>query len=225
MMIVEDGRALLAPVFPWEKTIPWLEARAAGLQRGRALDARECQIADRRPCARRRRAGMAAAVAERVELLDVADAQPGLLLDPGAQADLEGAMRQRVERAEREVRRAPPTFVARTRIAGSPASTPTIAAVSPISIGVREVSAIAIQDRAGTARWRKPPCRPDRLDRQDHAAVAPEHAVGERNDAPVRRLPSARRSQRARDRSFRRGPGLSAQAVTKAPAVERLMPA
>ena len=43
---------------------------------------------------------MAAAVAERVELLDVADAQPGLLLDPGAQADLEGAMRQRVERTE-----------------------------------------------------------------------------------------------------------------------------
>ena len=45
---------------------------------------------------------MAAAVAERIELLDIADAQAGLLLDPGAQADLEGAVRQRIERAERQ---------------------------------------------------------------------------------------------------------------------------
>ena len=45
---------------------------------------------------------MAAAVAERVELLDIADAQAGLRLDPGAQADLEGAVRQRIERAERQ---------------------------------------------------------------------------------------------------------------------------
>src|ERR1700759_5719201 len=45
---------------------------------------------------------MPAAVAESVQLLDIAQPQPGLLLDPGAQADLEGAVRDRVEGAERK---------------------------------------------------------------------------------------------------------------------------
>src|SRR5215212_4990033 len=45
---------------------------------------------------------MAAAIAERVELLDITDPQAGLLLHPFAQADLEGAMRPRIERAERQ---------------------------------------------------------------------------------------------------------------------------
>ena len=53
------------------------------------------------------RAGIArtrvpAAIAEGVELLDIADAEPGLLLDPGAQSDLERTVRERVERAEGE---------------------------------------------------------------------------------------------------------------------------
>ena len=46
--------------------------------------------------------GMPAAIAERIELLDVAQPQPGLFFHPGAQADLEGAVRHRVERAERK---------------------------------------------------------------------------------------------------------------------------
>ena len=48
------------------------------------------------------RPDVAAAIAEGVELLHIADAQAGLRLDPGAQPDLEGAVRQRVERAERQ---------------------------------------------------------------------------------------------------------------------------
>src|SRR5262249_21383424 len=43
---------------------------------------------------------MAAAIAEGVELLDIAEPQPRLLLDPVAQADLEGAVLERIERAE-----------------------------------------------------------------------------------------------------------------------------
>ena len=43
---------------------------------------------------------MAAAIAECIKLLHIAQAQPGLLLDPGMQSDLEGAVRARVERTE-----------------------------------------------------------------------------------------------------------------------------
>ncbi len=43
---------------------------------------------------------MAAAIAEGVELLHIADSEAGLRLDPGAQADLEGAVRERIERTE-----------------------------------------------------------------------------------------------------------------------------
>ena len=89
-------------------------------------------------------ARMAAAVAEGVELLDIADGEPGLRLDPGAQADLEGAVRQRIERTERQagagVALAPSPA---TRMAGSSPSTATIAAVSPISIGVSAASVMA----------------------------------------------------------------------------------
>ena len=46
--------------------------------------------------------GVAAAIAERIELLDIAEPQSRLLFHPGAQADLEGAVRDRVERAERK---------------------------------------------------------------------------------------------------------------------------
>src|SRR4029453_1326955 len=44
--------------------------------------------------------GMAPAIAERVELLDIAEIEPGLPLDPFAQADLERAMGAGRERAE-----------------------------------------------------------------------------------------------------------------------------
>ncbi len=46
--------------------------------------------------------GMPAAIAERVELLDIAEPQARLFLDPGAQADLESAVARRIERAERQ---------------------------------------------------------------------------------------------------------------------------
>ena len=46
--------------------------------------------------------GVPAAIAEGIELLDIAEPQSRLLLDPGAQADLEGAVRDRVEWAERK---------------------------------------------------------------------------------------------------------------------------
>jgi hypothetical protein len=44
---------------------------------------------------------VAAAVAEGVKLLDIADIDRGLRRHPIAQADLKGAVRQRIERAER----------------------------------------------------------------------------------------------------------------------------
>src|SRR4029077_6964552 len=100
--VVEDGGALPAPVLPRKETIPRLATRAAGLQRGRALDAGEREITDGNHVRDIGRSRMAAAVAEGVKLLDIADAQPGLRLDPFAQPDLEGAMRQRIERAERQ---------------------------------------------------------------------------------------------------------------------------
>src|SRR3954469_22733742 len=91
--LVEDRGVLFAPVLPWKKVVPRLEAGAADLQRGRALHAREGEIADRNHVRDVGRTGMAAAVAECIELLDIADAQAGLRLGPFTQADLEGAMR------------------------------------------------------------------------------------------------------------------------------------
>ena len=49
-------------------------------------------------------AGMPAAVAEGVELLDIADREPGLRLHPGAQADLEGVVRERIESGPTAIR-------------------------------------------------------------------------------------------------------------------------
>ena len=84
-----------------------------------AIDgARQREIADRHHM----RAGvvglrMAAAIAKGVELLDIAEPQARLLLDPGAQADLEGAMAWRIERTERQAGKpSPPRAV---RISGS----------------------------------------------------------------------------------------------------------
>ena len=47
---------------------------------------------------------MTTAVAEGVELLDIADVDRGLRRHPVAQADLEGAVRERIERAEGQAR-------------------------------------------------------------------------------------------------------------------------
>jgi hypothetical protein len=48
---------------------------------------------------------VAAAVAERIELLDIADRERGLRGDEGAQPDLEGAVLERVERPARQPER------------------------------------------------------------------------------------------------------------------------
>ena len=71
---------LLPPVLPGEEAVPGLEAGARGAQRGDVLrHAGEREIADRDHV----RAGvvgarMAAAIAEGVELLHIADGEPGL---------------------------------------------------------------------------------------------------------------------------------------------------
>ena len=84
--------------------------------------------------------GMPAAIAERVELLDIAEPQARLLLDPGAQADLEGAM-ARADRTGRTAGPRSPSLLSRAvRISGSLSSIATIAAVRPISIGVSSLS-------------------------------------------------------------------------------------
>src|ERR1700737_707221 len=46
--------------------------------------------------------GMPAAIAERIELLNITKPESGLFFYPGAQADLEGAVRHRIERTERQ---------------------------------------------------------------------------------------------------------------------------
>jgi len=98
--LVEDRRARLAPVLPWEETVPWLEASAGNAQRV-VGHAGEGEISDRDHVS----AGVAgvrvaATVTKGVELLHIADRQAGLRLDPGAQPDLEGAVCERVERSE-----------------------------------------------------------------------------------------------------------------------------
>src|SRR5262249_23939051 len=101
---VEDRRRRAAPVLPGKEAVPRREPGAGRGERRAALGpAGEREIADRhrmRPVVAGN--GVAAAVAERVELLDVADRKASLRLDPAAQADLEGVMRERIERARRQ---------------------------------------------------------------------------------------------------------------------------
>src|SRR5262245_9717635 len=101
---IEDVGPAGAPVLPGKEAVPWREAGAGGAERGGAVgQAGERQIADRdrvRPAVAL--LGMAAAIAERVELLDIADREAGLRLDPAAQADLEGVVLKRIERTGRE---------------------------------------------------------------------------------------------------------------------------
>ena len=64
---------------------------------------RQREIADRdRVRAGVARPGVPAAVAEGVELLHVADRERGLLGGEGAQPNIEGAVRERIERARRQ---------------------------------------------------------------------------------------------------------------------------
>jgi len=87
---------------------------------------------------------MAPAVAERVELLHIADGEAGLRLDPGPQPISKVAVGERIERPNGSPARGSPLPPSpATRMAGSSPSTATIAAVSPISIGVRVDSVMA----------------------------------------------------------------------------------
>ncbi len=94
----------VAPILPGEEAVPRLEAGAGRAQRGWVLrHAGEREIADRDDV----RAGvarmrMAAAVAEGIELFDIADIERGLRRHPFAQADLEGAVREGIECAGRQ---------------------------------------------------------------------------------------------------------------------------
>ena len=96
---VDDRGSRLPPILPREVAVP-----VAPLGVGRACSSRatrQREIADRehaRPFARTRQ--MPAAIAERVELLDIAELQSGLLLHPVAQSRFQRAMRDRIERAE-----------------------------------------------------------------------------------------------------------------------------
>src|SRR5262249_6711713 len=86
---VDHRRAPPAPVFPWKEIVPGAPARTGAVEL--VAPRRECKITDRdhavgRVCARKigeRR--FAAAIAEGVELLDIADVEAGLLADPGPQ--------------------------------------------------------------------------------------------------------------------------------------------
>src|SRR5262249_2913986 len=102
--VIEDGGPVRAPVLPREEAGPPREAGAAGRKGcGAVGHAREGEVADRDGVrAAIAVLGVTAAVAERVELLDIADREAGLLLDPAAQADLEGVVCQRIERTRRQ---------------------------------------------------------------------------------------------------------------------------
>ena len=219
-----------------KEAVPGLEAGARRAQRrGVVGHARQREIADRDHV----RAGVArprvaAAVAEGVELLDVADVDRGLRRHPGAQADLEGAVRQRIERAERQAG-------ARSRLLRI-GRRPGCAARRPPP---RRSRRSARSRSASAVRARRPSAD------HDHSRSSRNGSPFERGAAGAERLDRARscgrcgrgcgrrwrdqhdvgRGGRRRRRgsparsSPRRGSGLSAQAVMKAPAVERLMPA
>src|SRR6516162_2989040 len=114
--LVEDLRPLIAPIFPREEAIPWFEPGAGRAQGGEILrHAREREITDRDHVgAGIARPRVAAAIAEGVKLLHIADRKAGLRLDPRPQPDFEGAVRERIERPERQ----PRARLARGAVAG-----------------------------------------------------------------------------------------------------------
>ena len=80
-------------------------------------------------------AGVASAIAESVELLDIAEGRAGLLGDEGAQPDLEGAVEQGIKFAGRQSGAARWRPARSVRISGSSSRAATIAAVRPIASG------------------------------------------------------------------------------------------
>ena len=175
---VDHRRPALAPVLPGKKSIPFAKA---GARRGGGFgspNAGQGQIADRDHM-RVAAAGAAvtAAITERVELLDIAERRPGLFGDPGAQADLEGAMGDRIERARRQARarRLPPIRRPRARHQDQRrvVGTATIAAVRPISTGSagwrRRVHA---RSNAKDFALETIGAASDRFDRRDHPSFA-----------------------------------------------------
>ncbi len=111
---IDQRRLALPPVLPRKEAVPF--AKAGARRRGEvvAVDAGEREIADRDLvrvpgiCAR-----MATAVAERVELLDIADGDAGLFGDPGAEADFKSAVIDGIEGTGRQRRAAAPRRPAR----------------------------------------------------------------------------------------------------------------
>src|SRR5690606_14587604 len=102
--LVDDGGTSVAPIFPREEPVPGLEAGARFPQ---ALDivrnAGEREISDRyHMWIGIAGACVPAAIAEGVELLDIADLQRGLRRHPFAQADFKGPVRERIECAGRQ---------------------------------------------------------------------------------------------------------------------------
>ena len=150
------SRAALAPVLPREEAVPAAQAGAGARQRRVAFRARGSapDSRPRRRAGRRRPAGRGGRGRRRCRAARHSRGRSaGLRRDPGAQADLEGAVAERVERAEGQAGAARrPRRLPTTRIRGSPSSTATIAAVRPISIGVRTASAIAATRRCEAER-------------------------------------------------------------------------
>src|SRR5215831_2168485 len=221
---VEDLGPPGAPVLPREEAVPRREAGAGRAQRFRAVGtAGERQVADRdhvRPAVAA--LGVPAAIAERVELLDIADREPGLLPDPAAQPDLEGVMRERIERAGRQA--GEPRAVARCERHGLVAVDRDDRGSEPdLDRGRRGVDHAVSGRRNGTpssARVPRPIASTAVTMRPLRRSIASANltmrmlgvAVGE-----------ARRIAQAIARSSRSGS--SAQTETNAAAVDRLIPA
>src|SRR6185369_4013232 len=94
---VQERRPAGPPVFPGEEFVP---VAPVGFDADRDL-AHQGEVGhgdDAHPLAAHPR--IAVAVAEGVELLDVAEGEGGLLVDPAAQATVEGAVVLRIERTE-----------------------------------------------------------------------------------------------------------------------------
>src|SRR5207237_8951622 len=89
-----------APVLPWEIAVPTLPHSIGGAGGARLAHQREISDDERRQ-ARRVLAHDAVAIAEGIELLDMAEGLAGLPLNPGAQPDLQGAVLG-FERARRQ---------------------------------------------------------------------------------------------------------------------------
>src|SRR5215470_10875757 len=141
--LVEDVRPLFPPIFPREEAIPWFEAGAGRTQGGEILrHAREREIADRDDVgAGIARPRVAAAIAEGVELLDVADRKAGLGLTQARSPISKVRCASGSNGPNGSPARVSPLAASpATRMAGSSPSIVTIAAVSPISIGVSGAS-------------------------------------------------------------------------------------